>query len=232
MSKKLYITLAIVLAAAIMLGGCQRSASNAPLATKTQGAPAGPQNVGGGATEDPMKMLQVYATQTAMAAAGLPTPTPTTPPAAGGTAITPMPSPTNTQSVPPANQPTNTPVTSSNPAPTAVVNRPATYTLQVGEYPYCIARRFNVNPSDLLVLNGLTDGQLFQPGLTLKIPATGTFPGPRALQTHPTTYKVAADDTVYKVACRFGDVDPATIISVNKLVAPYVLTVGQNLTIP
>jgi LysM repeat protein len=236
MTKKLYLILAIVLAALIVLAGCQRSASTAPLATATQGSPSVPQNVGGGATEDPMKMLQLYATQTAMYAAGLPTATPTVPgqtPASGGTAITPMASATNTSVVPGVGQPTNTPVViATTPVATTVVTRPATYTLQIGEYPYCIARRFNVNPNDLLALNGLTNGQLFQPGLTLKIPSIGTFPGSRALHTHPGTYIVVADDTIYKIACYYGDVDPLTLASVNKLVAPYKLTVGQNLSIP
>ena len=232
MTKKLYLILVLVLAAVMVLVGCQRSAITSPLATPTQGAITVPQNVGGGATEDPMKMLQVYATQTAMAALGLPTATPTVP-NSGGTAITPMPSATSTSVLPPVGQATNTPVVAATtPAATAVVARPSTYTLQVGEYPYCIARRFNLNPADLLALNGLTNGQLFQPGLTLKIPTTGTFPGPRALRNHPTTYAVVAEDTIYKIGCYFGDVDPLTIASVNKLVAPYKLTIGQSLTIP
>jgi LysM repeat protein len=232
MTKKLYLILVLVLAAVMLLVGCQRSASTAPLATPTQGAISIPQNVGGGATEDPMKMLQVYATQTAMAALGLPTATPTVL-NSGGTAITPMPSATSTSVLPPVGQATNTPVVAATtPAATAVVARPFTYTLQAGEYPYCIARRFNLNPDDLLALNGLTNGQLFQPGLTLKIPTTGTFPGPRALRNHPTTYVVVADDTIYKIGCYYGDVDPLTIASVNKLVAPYKLTIGQSLTLP
>jgi LysM repeat protein len=234
MTKKLYLILAIVLVALIVLAGCQRSASNVPVATPTQGSPVVPQNVGGGATSDPMTMLQLYATQTAMVAAGLPsaTPSPVQAPASGGTAITPMASATNTSIVPPVGQATNTPVVATTPVATTVVTRPATYTLQLGEYPYCIARRFNLNPDDLLALNGLTNGQLFQPGLTLKIPTTGTFPGARALHSHPVSYVVVAEDTIYKIGCYFGDVDPLTLASVNKLVSPYKLTVGQVLSIP
>jgi len=235
MTKKLYLILALVLVALIVLAGCQRSASTSTLPTPTQGTPSIPQNVGGGATGDPMTMLETYATQTAMYATGLPSATPTVPgqtPAAGGTAITPMASATNTL-VPPVGQATNTPVVViTTPVATTVVTRPATYTLQIGEYPYCIARRFNVNPDDLLALNGLSDGQLFQPGLTLKIPITGTFPGTRALRSHPTTYKVVVDDTIHKIACYFGDVDPLAIASLNNLTSPYKLTVGQSLNIP
>lgn len=230
MTKKLYLTLAFVLAAVLVLAGCQRSASNAPFGTPTQqGTHAVPQNVGGGVTEDPMTQLELFASQTALYATGLPTATATP---VGQVGITPMASATSTLVAPPPGQATNTPVVAITPVATTVVIRPATYTLQIGEYPYCIARRFNVNPNDLLVVNGLTDGQLFQPGLTLKIPSTGTFPGPRALHTHPGTYIVVADDTIYKIACYFGDVDPFVIATANKLVAPYKLTIGQTLTIP
>lgn len=230
MRKKLYITLAIILAAMIVLAGCQRSATNAPFGTPTQqGTRTVPQNVGG-ATQDPMTQLELFASQTALYATGLPTAT-STPVSQVG--VTPMASPTNTPIVPPPGQTTNTPiVVATTPVATTVVTRPTTYTLQNGEYPYCIARRFNVNPNDLLVLNGLADGQLYQPGLTLKIPSTGTFPGPRSLHTHPGTYNVLAGDTIYGIACHYGDVDPLAIATANKLVAPYKLTVGQALTIP
>jgi len=95
--------------------------------------------------------------------------------------------------------------------------RPATYVLHAGEFPYCIARRFNVDPSDLLNLNGLSSGEVLQPGMTLSIPATGSFPGDRALQAHPTQYTVAVNDTFYTIACAFGDVDPNTIAAANGL---------------
>ena len=226
MTKKLHLTLALVLVALIVLAGCQRSASTAPFGTPTQqGTHSVPQNVGGGVTEDPMTQLELFASQTALYATGLPTATSTP---VGQVGITPMASATSTPVLPPPGQATNTPIV----AATTVVTRPATYTLQIGEYPYCIARRFNVNPNDLLAVNHLTDGQLFQPGLTLTIPSTGTFPGPRALHSHPGTYIVVADDTIYKIACYFGDVDPLAIATANKLVAPYKLTVGQTLTIP
>jgi len=230
MRKKLYITLAIILAAMILLAGCQRSATNAPFGTATQqGTRTVPQNVGG-ATQDPMTQLELFASQTAMYATGLPTATATP---VGQTGTTPMASATNTSVVPPAGQATNTPVVvATTPVASTVVTRPTTYTLQNGEYPYCIARRFNVNPDDLLALNGLSTTQLYPPGLTLKIPSTGTFPGPRALHTHPGTYTVVADDTIYGIACYYGDVDPLAIATANKLVAPYKLTVGQTLTIP
>jgi len=126
------------------------------------------------------------------------------------------------------NTPTYTPVT-----PGA---RPASYTLQKGEFPYCIARRYNLNPSELLSLNGLTNGQLFMPGLTLKIPQTSNpFPGDRALVPHPnpTTYTVgSSSETVNSIACKYGDVDPAVLAQNNGISVTSALTTGQQLKIP
>jgi hypothetical protein len=128
------------------------------------------------------------------------------------------------------------PAPAVEPQPLVETVRPATYTLQRGEFPYCIARRFNVAPSELMALNGLTAAQsrALQPGLVLQIPQTGNpFPGTRALQPHPTTYTVqSSTETIYAVACKFGDVDPVNIANQNGLVAPYTLTFGQVLNIP
>jgi nucleoid-associated protein YgaU len=110
---------------------------------------------------------------------------------------------------------------------------PQTYTLQKFEFPFCIARRFNLNQSELLSLNGLGLNSVVPVGFTLRIPQTGNhFVGERALQKHPTTYTVVAGDTIYSIACKFGSVDPNGIIAVNKLKSPYNLSAGQKLAIP
>jgi LysM repeat protein len=117
------------------------------------------------------------------------------------------------------------------PSPTQIP-RPASYTLQLGEYPFCIARRFNVDPKELMSLNNLTSGIIFQPGLVLNIPQTGhPFPVPRALRLHPASYTVPEQMTVYKVACLFGDVDPQAITQVNNLTNP-LINAGVILQIP
>lgn len=64
--------------------------------------------------------------------------------------------------------------------------------MRPGEFAYCLARRFDVDPDELLQLNGLPNGNVYDPGRTLKIPQTGSFPGTRALRSHPTTYAVAS----------------------------------------
>ncbi len=111
--------------------------------------------------------------------------------------------------------------------------RPLHYTLRAGEYPWCIARRFNVEPKELLALNNLRSGMIYPKGMVLAIPQNGgAFPGTRALHPHPAAYTVsAAQTTVYKVACHFGDVDPDAIMQHNGLTSP-ILTFGQVLQIP
>jgi LysM repeat protein len=111
--------------------------------------------------------------------------------------------------------------------------RPLHYTLQLGEFPYCIARRFNVDPKELLAINYLSSGLAYIPGMVLTIPQSGRpFPASRALHSHPTTYTVPENQMpVYKVACYFGDVDPAVIMQTNGLTSP-TLNLGQTLYIP
>lgn len=113
--------------------------------------------------------------------------------------------------------------------------KPATYTLQAGEFPYCIARRFNVDPYELMTINNLNTGwwHIYQPGLVLSIPQTSRpFPAMRALHPHPATFTVNEYQmTVNKVACYYGDVEPTAIMQANGLPSP-VLTFGQTLQIP
>ena len=129
------------------------------------------------------------------------------------------------------------PVMATNTAlpPTSTGPKPATYMLQQGEFPYCIARRFNVNPDELLALNGLTSAQarIYEPGLTLSIPTSGAaFPAARALNTHPISYTTSQNMTVYGVACYFGDIDPTDIINGNNIPDLYNIPAGTTLQIP
>lgn len=127
-----------------------------------------------------------------------------------------------------------TPTPTIEPTPTVMiptVTKPVEYTVQPGEYPYCLARRFNVNPEDLLELNGI--GDAVSPGTVLQIPQTGTWPlEDRSVLDHPAEHTVEEGDTVYSIACEYGDVTPEAIIAVNRLEEPYTLTAGQVLQIP
>lgn len=110
---------------------------------------------------------------------------------------------------------------------------PTNYTLQKGEWPFCIARRFDVNQYELLNLNGLTLTSRPQVGYTMKIPQTGNnFVGQLALKDHPADYTVKAGDTIHSIACAFGDVSPDMIGLANGISAPYNVEAGQTLRIP
>jgi len=236
MSKKLVLLLLAVLA--LTLNACTRAAS-VPVGTPTPDVNF-PQPVG----TSVMNAIEIAGTQTAVATAGLPIP-----PAAGTQAATTEPGAVATFT-PLAGIATNTPDGSLGlPSPTpqapaantpvpaivtaAPVVKPASYTLKEGEFVYCIARRFNVNPDELLALNGISDGQMLFPGRTLTIPSNNNpFPGPRARIAHPAQYTVRAGDTIYSIACRYGDVDPSQIVAANGLSGSYSLTTGSTLQIP
>jgi LysM repeat protein len=226
----------------LMITACTQSLSQAPAATPTL-IPTGLFVSPFPSVENPMAMIEQFAKQTAAAqtaAAGGVTGTPGTPQTiTTGTVTTPQTSgsitPTATADTPTNANAVATTVTPGGPTATSIPagSRPSSYTLQPGEFPYCIARRFNVNPDDLLSLNGLTGGDVFMPGITLKIPQSGAFPGDRALASHPTTYSVSSsDETVFSVACKYGDVDPAVLASTNGISVSADLNVGQQLKIP
>lgn len=246
MEKKRFLvfcTLAFVL---VFGAACTRSLAPEATTAPTNGeAPAGEPD----ATSDVMEQIWLLATQTAMAQQGGAAPQATTAPAEGGEA------PATTEAVPqegggqepvPTSAPAETtaaepaaPAATATPEPTLVVvptatpGLPTTYTLQAGEFPYCIARRFNVNPVELLSQSGLNQNSRPAAGTTLTIPqGGGGFPGERTLRAHPTTYTVQSGENIYEIACLFGDVSPDAIAFANSLSAPYTLTAGQTLQIP
>ena len=245
--KRRVLVVSMLVLVALIASACRQPFSEAPSVTST---PINPDSLFATPLGQPTDMTDVqnFATGTALAiqsgtplAGGiLATPgVDTTQVAGGDPTITPtsiIQLPTNAVTTPTATLAVSTsqPGVTSQPAATSVPGvRPATYTLQSGEFPYCIARRFNLNPEQLLAANGLTDGQTLYPGRTLTIPQTGTFPGDRMLRSHPTTYTVASSgENLYSVACRFGDVDPAAIASANNLSVGASLTAGQTLSIP
>ncbi len=118
--------------------------------------------------------------------------------------------------------------------PSPAAAQPTTYTLHPGEFPYCIARRFDVDPNEMLASSGLANQQVFYSGTVFTIPQAGKpFPGNRVLQPHPTIYTVARqNETLYSIACFFGDLDPAAIARVNGISVDSALLAGQQLNIP
>lgn len=115
-------------------------------------------------------------------------------------------------------------------------DRPEKYSLNKGEWPFCIARRYNLNPLDLLNANGLSLESKPDVGFVLKIPQTGEWPedrfGHRWIRAHPAMHQVAAGETLYTISCLYGDIDPSEIVEANELPEPYKITAGQMLRIP
>jgi LysM repeat protein len=217
MTTKRYYIFLVMVSLAMIFTGCKLSASTPPTTTET------PDDQDRLATE-----LANLATQTAVAGGGTAA-TPTQEPPTESTETTT--GDTTPVDTPAATEPPEQPPPAEVFTPTQGI--PTTYQLQKGEFPFCIARRFNVNQTELLNVNGLSSSSVVPVGFTLKIPQTGnTFFGQRALTKHPTNYTVVAGDTIYTVACKFGDVSPDAIAQVNGLKSPYNLSTGQVLNIP
>jgi LysM repeat protein len=226
----LFLTLVLVL---VLVSSCKK---NSPGSEAPGEETAGTAQVAGSETLAVPSQMYIFQTQTAIAtqgAAPVGTTLPGEPGAPGGTPVAPtMELPTQAVAVPTQalpSQPVQPAVVAT--APPLVV--PDSYTLQTGEFPFCIARRFNIDPGALLRVNGLSSYSVYYAGMTLRIPkGAGGFPGNRALVNHPTSYSVRGGETLFTIACNFGDVDPNAIAVVNNLTPPYRLSPGLVLQIP
>jgi LysM repeat protein len=222
-----------LLLVALLVSACEQPYSTPPAVTNT---PIDPNSFfSTPIPSQPANMQDVETITTQTAAAGLPTQTPGGPTATlavvTGATATPI---------------INLPVTSTATQAVVVVptstsvpagSRPTTYTLKQGEFPYCIARRFNVDPDDLLSASGLSGAQSdsLSTGTVLTIPQSGSFPGDRSWHDHPATFTVGVTydtNTVYGVACYYGDIEPSVIAQNNGISVDATLTAGQTLNIP
>ena len=134
-----------------------------------------------------------------------------------------------------AASPTTAATSTTTPAPTEQYSVPGSYTLHQGEWPYCLARRFDIDPDAFLAANGLTaqSAANLSIGTTLVIPTNaGPFGGQRALRAHPATYVATGNDTLYSIACAFGDVWPEHIADANGMAVDDQPSGGQQLHIP
>ncbi len=230
MNTRRFLSIVVILIlAASMLAACSRSANKAPAskATATKGNFPSLGKTPSVSQQDAIKTQTAIAKQNLNPILGEATSTATQVPPAP-TSEQPVVQPTATS---PAPQPTQ-PVVSVS-IPTVTPGLPTTYKLQKGEFVYCLARRFNIDPAAMISLNGLTSGETLYEGMTLKIPQNADkFPDGRALKSHPAKYTVVSGDTIYSVACKFGDVEPWAIALANSLAAPYTLTAGASISIP
>ncbi len=223
MSKKVLFIIVVAVALVLNLSACQKSASKPPTPTPTtSGNLPFPTPIPNDALSNIMA-----GTQTAQAlnpAKG--TPVAATATKAAGAPVAIQPSATHVPVLPTATKVVIV-------VPSATPGHPSSYTLQKGEFPFCIARRFNVSVASLLSLNGLTIDSRPAVGATLKIPADSAWDtGSRSLIAHPASYTVKSGDTIYTIACAYGDVDPNAIIAANNLQSPYTLNAGDTLQIP
>jgi LysM repeat protein len=111
--------------------------------------------------------------------------------------------------------PTNTPVAGPTPAPVQ-------YTVQWGDTVYSIARKYGTTVEAIAQANSLSANYLIKVGQTLTIPG-------QPVSTN--VYVVQPGDTLYSIAVRFG-VSWQTLASVNTILNPALLQVGQRLVIP
>jgi hypothetical protein len=213
MDKKFYIFVTFLAILTMLTPACTRSASQSPIATITAAAalnfPVGTQ---------PAAIPEIL-TQTA-AAASLPK------------AVTPgIKTPDiKVVTLKPTKKPTHT-----EEAPTETPGRPHTYTLQYGEWPVCIARRYNLDIDDFFARNHISMRSRLLVGAELYIPQHSTWDfnyGSRYWHKHPAKYTVQPGDNIYTVACFFGDIGPDAIRDANGLGDSFTLHVGQVLTIP
>jgi len=206
--KKSHMLILIVIISSLLFSACTMSASTPPPITPTTN----------------LSEIARQATETAIAKT----------PKAGETDV-----PDETQVnegdiSPTAAAPTSTPAPTATEKPDPVSYAvPDSYTLHKGEFVFCLGRRFNILPADIMALNGYESGDILYPGEIVIIPSNGrAYRGERALQYHPTTYSVIPGDTVYSISCLFGDVDPRAIAAANDLDVDQALTSGTVLQIP
>jgi murein DD-endopeptidase MepM/ murein hydrolase activator NlpD len=138
---------------------------------------------------------------------------------------------------PPVNTP-GSPATQATPLPPAA---PGTYTVQQGDIPASIARRFGISVDALLAANQITDPRRLQIGQQLIIPpagATMTTPVPATNQPVVSaaagtegTYTVQRGDIPASIARRFG-ITANMLLAANSINDPTRLQIGQILLIP
>ncbi len=229
--KRFLIFFSLILLLMVGLTACERSLAPSGVPTDTSEVSVGAETPSG--TSDVMEQIWLLATQTELARQGQTGPQETTAvPTVEGVlpTATPQPAEGETAAAPTA---TKAPAATAIPVPAATAGIPKTYTLQKGEFPFCIARRFNVNVGELLNASGLNMSSKPPTGYVLHIPQTGNpFDGNRALRSHPDTYTAGSGDTLNSIACLYGDVSPDAIATANGLKSPYSLTSGQTLQIP
>jgi murein DD-endopeptidase MepM/ murein hydrolase activator NlpD len=161
-------------------------------------------------------------------------PLPGTTPPATDAAVTATPQPMATP------QPTTTPQATTNPQ----ASTSGVYTIQQGDIPASIARRFGISVELLMAANQITDPRRLQIGQQLIIPAPGATAPPTSTPvpvasaetvTAPAgmagTYTVQRGDIPGSIARRFG-ITANSLLAANSITDPTRLQIGQILLVP
>lgn len=160
------------------------------------------------------------------AAPGQPSDTP------GAPAVATVPGqPSDTPAAPGATAPAQ-PADTTTPVPPSGAPCPNPYTVQPGDWIYKIARNCNVAVSALIAANPNINPNFISPGQQLNMPApgTGAAPGdPQGGCSSPHT--VATGESLYRLAFTCG-LTVEQLAAANNITYPYIIYVGQALTIP
>lgn len=110
---------------------------------------------------------------------------------------------------------------------------PSAYTVQPGDTISSIANRFGLRTADVLAWNGLGWRSVIYPGQTLSLAGASTAVAPAAPPVQPvtaTSHVVAAGDTVFAIAQRYGTSVDA-VLAANGLTRASVIHPGQQLAL-
>ena len=218
-NKRLRISLiAITIILVLSTAACTRSASTPPPSPEEGEAPSAQSDTQ--ATMDAIR--SAILTQTAQASEGEESPSST--PTAEEPTDTATATPEESES-PVATTPTATPIPGGQ----------VEYTVKPGDWIWKIARDYNVDPQEIIDLNGLSDPGDISVGMTLLIPLSETTVEPTAVVSTPVTggitHIVQSGEWIWEIARTYG-VDPQAIIDANDLADPANIYPGQELIIP
>lgn len=100
------------------------------------------------------------------------------------------------------------------------------YTVQPGDTLYEIARKFNITWQSIAAANNITSPYVISPGQQLAIPILS-----ETTISCRFVYTVKIGDSLYSIARKYG-VTWEVIAAANNITSPYIITVGQQLTVP
>jgi LysM repeat protein len=115
--------------------------------------------------------------------------------------------------------------------PPASMPNAARYTVQRGDTLYSLARRYNTTVPDLAAANGMSTSSFLYVGRPMWVPGAAQSSGPSQPLADARSHTVAAGETLYGLAGRYG-VTVEGLIAANGLSARGHIQVGQRLLIP